>query len=143
METVTKDTKEGQEFSGKLKVLSEERAWAFSGGRFAATGWPAKNIHTDVEYSKERGMLTRAVSASQLMTYMVELLIDLFGEEWLRHGKLNLKFFTQVDVRSRLRCRVVVRSKHAQDSRIKFDLEVWVEDHHGNKMTTGTAVGLV
>lgn len=142
MAIITKDTKKGQEFSGKLKVLSDERAWAFSGGRFAATGWPSKNIHTDLEYSKGRGMPSRAVSATQLMGYMTELMIDMFGVEWLRTGKLNMKFFAQVDVGSKLRARAVVSSSQAEGSKSKFELDVWVEDSNGNKVATGTAAGL-
>ena len=36
---ITRDIKEGYEACGKHKMLSEERVYAFSGGRFNTPGW--------------------------------------------------------------------------------------------------------
>ena len=83
MPRITKDTKEGQEFDGQPKKISWERLWTFSGGPFANTGWPKKNVHTDLEFAKECGLPSVAASGTQNQGYVVQLMVDLFGVKWL------------------------------------------------------------
>ena len=63
MAIITRDTREGHQFSGKPKRITEERVYAFSGGFPTGRGWPQKNIHTDVEFAKRCGYLTDAEAA--------------------------------------------------------------------------------
>jgi acyl dehydratase len=143
MRKLTPDTKVGAEFTGKTKTISETRVFAFSGGRFNASGWPSKNIHTDLEFAKSCGLSTRSVSATQYMGYLTELMIDLFGETWLSNGKMELKFIAIVDVGDRLVSRAVVTMKESEDSKTKFSLDIWCENQHGNKVFVGTAMGWI
>jgi acyl dehydratase len=143
MRKLTPDTKVGAEFTGKTKTISETRVLAFSGGRFDASGWPAKNIHTDLEFAKSCGLQTRSVSATQYMGYLIELMIDLFGESWLSHGKMDLKFVAIVDVEDSLMTKAVVTSKELESSGTRFVLDMWCENQHGNKVAVGTATGLI
>ena len=143
MAIITEDTKEGYEAFGKPKTLAEARVWAFSGGRFNVPGWPAKNIHTDLEFAKNCGVQTRAASATQYMGHLAELMIDLFGEKWFKHGKMELKFIAIVDVDDRLLSKAIVRSKEKESGGIRFNLDVWAENQHGNKVAVGTASCLV
>jgi acyl dehydratase len=143
MMKLTPDTKVGAEFTGKTKTISETRVFAFSGGRFDAPGWPAKNIHTDLEFAKSCGLQTRSVSATQYLGYLTELMIDLFGETWLSHGRMELKFIAIVDVGDRLVSKAVVTLKESEDSKTKFSLEIWCENQPGDKVVVGTAIGLV
>jgi len=143
MRKLTPDTKVGAEFSGKTKTISETRVFAFSGGRFDAPGWPAKNIHTDLEFAKSCGLQTRSVSATQYMGYLIELMIDLFGESWLSHGRMDLKFVAIVDVEDRLVSKAMVTLKESEDSKTKFSLEIWCENQRGDKVVVGTAMGLI
>jgi len=140
---LTPDTKVGAEFAGKRKRISETRVLAFSGGRFDAPGWPAKNIHTDLEFAKSCGLQTRSVSGTQYMGYLIELMVDLFGESWLSHGKMDLKFVAIVDVEDSLLTKAVVISKELEGSGTRFVLDMWCENQHGNKVAIGTAVGLI
>jgi len=137
------DTKVGAEFAGKMKTISEARVFAFSGGRFNAPGWPAKNIHTDLEFAKSCGLQTRSVSATQYMGYLIELMIDLFGENWLSHGKMDLKFVAIVDIGDRLVTKAVVASKEPENSRTKFTLDIGCENQDGKKVVVGTAIGWI
>mgnify|MGYP001044243905 CR=1 FL=1 len=143
MAIITKDTKEGYEACGKPKVLAEERVWAFSGGAFRDPQWPRKNIHTDLEFAKNCGSPTRAVSATQYMGHLAELMIGLFGEKWFKQGKMSLKFIAIVDVGDRLFSKAIVRSKEKEGGGIRFNLEVWCENQHGNKVAVGSASCLV
>jgi acyl dehydratase len=137
------DTKVGAEFTGKRKTISETRVFAFSGGRFDAPGWPAKNIHTDLEFAKSCGLQTRSVSATHYMGYLIELMVDLFGESWLSHGKMDLKFVAIVDVGDSLLTKAVVTSKELERSGTRFVLDMWCENQHGKKVAVGTAMGLI
>jgi len=143
MRKLTPDTKVGVEFTGKSKTVSETRVFAFSGGRFDAPGWPVKNIHTDLEYARSCGLQTRSVSATQYMGYLVELMIDLFGETWLSHGKMELKFIAIVDVGDGLVSNAVVTSKGLEGSGTRFTLDIWCENQYGKKVALGTATGLI
>jgi acyl dehydratase len=143
MAIITKDIQEGREFSGKLKTVTEERVYAFSGGFPKGPGWPKKTIHTDLEFAKSCGLPTRAASGAMFEGYLTELMVDLFGESWLRHGKMSLTFIAIVDPGDTLVPKSVVRSKQAEGSGVGFVMEVWCENQHGNKVVVGTATGLV
>ena len=143
MRKLTRNTKIGDEFTGKRKTISEARVFAFSGGRLNAPGWPAKNIHTDLEFAKSCGLQTRSVSATQYMGYLTELMIDLFGETWLSHGRMELKFIAIVDVEDSLLTKAVVTSRELESSGTRFVLDMWCENQHGNKVAVGTAIGRI
>jgi len=143
MRKLTPETKIGAEFAGKRNTISEPRVLAFSGGRFGALGWPAKNIHTDLEFARSCGLQTRSVSGAQYMGYLIELMVDLFGENWLNHGKMELKFIAIVDVEDSLVTKAVVTSKELEGSGTWFVLDMWCENQHGDKVAVGTAMGLI
>jgi acyl dehydratase len=143
MRKLMPDAKIGAEFAGKRKTISEPRVLAFSGGRFGAPGWPAKNIHTDLEFAKSCGLQTRSVSGTQYMGYLIELMVDLFGETWLSQGKMELKFIAIVDVEDSLLAKAAVISKEPEGSATRFVLDMWCENQHGNKVAIGTAIGSI
>jgi acyl dehydratase len=143
MAIITRDATEGAEFSGKLKTVTEERVYAFSGGFPKGPDWPKKNIHTDLEFAKSCGLPTRAASGAMFEGYLTELMIDLFGENWLSGGKMELKFIAIVDVGDKLLPKAIVQSKYIEDSGVRFVMEVWCQNQHGNKVVVGTATGIV
>jgi acyl dehydratase len=143
MAIITRDTPEGAEFSGKLKTVTEERVYAFSGGFPKGPDWPKKNIHTDLEFAKSCGLPTRAASGAMFEGYLTELMIDLFGENWLSGGRMELKFIAIVDVGDKLLPKAIVQSKYIEDSGVRFVMEVWCQNQHGNKVVVGTATGIV
>jgi acyl dehydratase len=143
MRKLTPDTKIGAEFAGKRKTISEARVFAFSGGRFSAPGWPAKNIHTDLEFARSCGLQTRSVSGTQYMGYLIELMVDLFGESWLSQGKMELKFIAIVDVEDSLLTKAVVTSKELEGSGTRFVLDMWCENQRGDKIVVGTATDCI
>ena len=143
MAIITKDTQEGQAFSGKLKTVTEERVYAFSGGFPKGPQWPNKNIHTNLEFAKSCGLPARAASGSMFEGYLTELMIDLFEASWLKQGKMQLVFIRMVNIGDTLVAKAIVQSKQAEDSGLRFVMEVWCENQHGNKVVVGTATGLV
>ena len=143
MARITKDTKVGEEFAGKPKILSWARIWAFSGGPFSNQGWPKKNVHTDLEFARACGLPTVGVSATQYMGHMAELMIDLFGLDWLRHGTFDVKFVDLVDAGDTLVPKATVESKEARGSATKFNMNVRSENQRGRDVLVGSATGIV
>ena len=143
MAITTKDTQEGSEFRGNLKTVTEDRVYAFSGGFPRGTDWPKKNIHTDLEFAKSCGLPTRAASGAMFEGYLTELMINLFGEDWLTYGKMSLKFIAIVDVNDTISPRAIVQTKQVEGSEVRFIMDVWCQNQHGNKVAVGTATGMV
>ncbi|MBM4332920.1 MAG: hypothetical protein FJ117_17190 [Deltaproteobacteria bacterium] len=140
---ITKDTQIGATFSGKAKRVSWERLWAFSGGPLSITGWPKKNIHTDLEFARSFGLSSVAASATQYMGYVVELLIGLFGVEWLWHGRMDVKFIGLVDAGDMLISKAQVQYKESRDDSIQFTLAVCCEKQDRTKVLVGSATGML
>jgi len=140
---VKKDTKEGTVFSGKPKKVSWERLWTFSGGPFTLTGWPRKNIHTDLEFARNCGLPSVAASATQYQGYLAELMIDIFGPEWLSHGTMSVKFIKIVDAGDVIVTRADVKSKEPVNGATRFILDAYGENQRKEKVLVGLAAGIV
>jgi acyl dehydratase len=143
MTIMTKNTPVGHAFSGNQKSVTEERVFAFSGGFPRGPGWPKKTIHTDLGFAMECGLPSRAASGAMFEGYLAELMVDLFGERWLREGKMSLKFIALVDPGDTLVPKAAVSSSEAGDSHVRFIMDVWCENQHGKKVVVGTATGLL
>lgn len=143
MAIITRNTQEGGQFSGKPKEITEERVYAFSGGFPKGPGWPQKNIHTDVEFARRCGLPARNASGSMFEGYLTELMVDLFGENWLRGGKMQLVFIRMVVIGDTVLPKAIVQSRQEDHSGTRFVLEIWCENQHGDKVAVGTATGSV
>jgi acyl dehydratase len=75
---------------------------------------------------------------------MVELMLDLFGEGWLWHGKMsNVKFPRLVANGDVITSKAKVVKKERSGSTIKYILEIYVENQNGDKVLVGSATGSV
>ena len=143
MPTMTRDTREGYEAIGSLKTATSYRMWLFSGGWPRFDGWPAKNIHTDLESARSSGLPARAASGAMMQGYLTELMLDLFGDEWMTNGRMSLKFIRIVDVNDEIVSKACVASRREDESGIRFDLELSCENQRGEKVVVGTGTGWV
>ena len=134
----TKEVQTEDEVIGPSKYVTSYRTWLFSGGWPRSEGWPAKNVHTDLEFAQACGLATRVASAAMLQAYLAELMVDLFGESWLRWGRLELKFVRPVEIDDRIVAYGVVTTKEV-DGAVYLDL--WCENQRGEKVCTGTGKG--
>lgn len=140
---ITKETPIGEDFNGKPKKMSWERIWTFSGGAFTAEGWPRKNLHTDTDFAQNLGLPTVGVSATQYLGHLAELMLDLFGEEWLRSGKMiDVKFIKLVSDGDTLTSRARVIEKVEEFSGTRYSLEICCENQRGEKVLIGSAIGI-
>jgi hypothetical protein len=152
MAIITNDTTTGEVFTGKPKRVSWERLWTFSGGPFAKVmdpktksivgGWPASNLHTDLDFARSCGLPDKvAASATQFQGYVAQLMVELFGTEWLSHGVMDVKFIAIVDAGDTLVCNAVVQSKSVEGDTTRFTLDVNCENQRGEKVLVGWATG--
>ena len=142
MARINKETPIGQEFFGQPKKMSWERLWTFSGGPFIPQGLPKKNLHTDTEFARNLGLPTVGVSATQYLGHLTELMIDLFGEAWLKHGKMSkVKFVKLVADGDTLTSKARVVSKEREGSKIRYSLTISVENQRGEEVLVGAASG--
>ena len=63
------------------------------------------------------------------------MMVDLFGEEWLSTGRLELKFLRLIEVDDRIVAHGTVTSLHDDGS---VDVELWCENQRGERVCAGT-----
>jgi hypothetical protein len=96
-------------------------------------------IHTE-EYAQKHGMRGALVAGSTLLSYMLEMLYNTFGEKWLSHGKINISFIgggalngDQITVHG------MAKSIEPQDGGDRITLDIWMENQNGVKIMVGEA----
>jgi hypothetical protein len=139
---ITRDTPVDATFAGRPRLISMERLWAFSGGPFALDGWPRKNLHTDPAVAASVGLPSVGASGTQYQGYVVQLMLDLFGEAWLSHGTMTGKFIALVNAGETVQAHARVIEKEEQGGQVRFTLSVWCENGRGEQVLVGRATGL-
>ena len=96
-------------------------------------------IHID-EYAQKHGMRGALVPGSTLLSYMLEMLYNTFGEKWLSHGKINISFIgggalngDQVTVHGKTK---LIETQEAGD---RVTLDLWMENQNDVKVMVGEA----
>ena len=141
---IDQNTEVGTVFTGAPKRLPLERLWAFSGGPYAAEGWPKKNLHTDPETAQRVGLATPIASGTQFQGHLAELLIELFGEGWLEHGWMDVRFVRGVGADETLTTELVVKEREPVDhDGVRFVFEVRCANDDGEPGLVGTAGGVL
>lgn len=136
MEVATRDTEMGHEISSMPKAITLERMRLFS-------GWPMRNIHTDEDIAKMAGLPGPVAQGPMSVAYISEMLTGFFGESWLKGGKLSVSFIGMVQPRDTITAKGIIREKVAEGEAVRLVLEVWCQNQRGEKVTVGTASGLV
>jgi len=80
------------------------------------------------------------VAGSTLLSYMLEMLYNTFGEKWLSQGKINISFIgggalngDQITVLGK------AKSIDPQDGGDRITLDIWMENQNGVKIMVGEA----
>lgn len=138
------DTAAGTEFEGTAKHVTFPRLWAFSGGPLALEGWPRSNLHTDPAFAKRVGMESVGASGTQYQGYVIQLLIELFGESWLENGHMkDIRFVKVVPDGAVLVPKAVVRGAVQAEGSTRVVLDVSCIDADGDPVLIGEASGVV
>ena len=92
------------------------------------------NIHTDDEAARKAGYRAPIAAGEQTYALMANFILDSFGAEFLRGGRLEAALVKPVFYGDTL-------TMHARivDSESPRHLEVWTENQHGERVLIGTA----
>lgn len=98
-------------------------------------------IHDDHEYALSQGLPGIIADGMISTNWIMGLLLDAFGRDFLAHGKLRTRYIRPIYedevITSRARVASVART---EPGRVTYLLEVWSETADGIKATVGEAV---
>jgi len=101
------------------------------------------SIHTDEELAKGVGLPGTVAAGLMLVDYLSEMLTDFLGTGWIQGGRIAVSFIVPVRPGDEITARGVVRGKLSEGPATRLILDVWCENQRGEKVTAGTASGLV
>lgn len=130
----------GTVFAGPRHHLSIERVLAFSGGPFSRPNWPDRNLHTDLEKAQEAGLSCIIVSATQFEGYLVDLLVDLFGDDpWFTTGTIETRIPKSLMLDDFVQPKAVLRAVDDDGEARTFTMGVSCENQRGEQVLVGMA----
>jgi len=103
-------------------------------------GWPAvKNLHTDDDEARKLGLPKALARAHHYLAYATEILCDVFGEHWVKTGKLSVSMMAPVFPGDVLTASGKIIERKESGGGIIFNLEINVLNQKNEKAVTGTA----
>lgn len=115
-----------------VKEITLEKMQRFMG--------PVKNsIHADPELAKSWGVGGAIVQGGHLLAFINEFLIRSFGNGFARGGEVSVNFIKAVRPGDRITPHAEEKGETVVDGRTRVDLDVWLENQDGDKVTVGSA----
>jgi len=137
----TSDPLQSSPIEPRVYAITRETIAAYS--RYVFHGADTRNIHTDDDVARRAG-LPRAVAQGRYpIGYISERMVDLFGVHWFGTGKLDVQLVRPIFPGDRVAVKCVVVGRSREGEHVKVALDVWLENQHGERVTTGIASCLV
>lgn len=96
-------------------------------------------IHTD-DYAKEFGMRGALVGGSTLLSYVLEMLYNYFGQKWLYHGKIKTSFIGGGAINGDvITTHGLITKVEPEETGTRLELEIWMENQNQDKIVVGEA----
>ena len=96
-------------------------------------------IHTD-DFAKDFGMRGALVPGSILLSYVLEMLYDFFGVNWMQHGRINVSFLGGGAINGdHLMAEGKVTSIESSDAGNRLYLDIHLENQDKQVILAGTA----
>lgn len=134
-----RDIEAGTEWRGPARQLTLGRILAFSAGILGENGWPQHNLHTDEKKAKDAGLPGVIASGTQFEGYVLDVLLDIFGESWLERGELSVRIPKSVLAGDVLTPIVTFSRRVTEAAGTFLLLDVRVENQNGEVVLVGTA----
>jgi acyl dehydratase len=96
---------------------------------------PRVNIHTDDVAARKAGFRAPIAGGEQTYAVMANFILDSFGIDFLRGGRLQAALIKPVFYGDTL----TMHARTIEDSDRQVQLEVWTENQLGERVLTGTA----
>jgi len=95
------------------------------------------------EYARSIGYPGRLVSGYVLCAYMSEMLVNLFGQGWLKGGKFSASFISPgVQEGDVVTCRGIITDEVKEKAGKRVSLSIWMEKGGQPKVVVGKASGV-
>ncbi len=136
--------KVGDEIAGPVRAVTPERIeWYDSALLSACTNelrQAGPNIHTDDEFARKQGLGGAIADGMIMANYCSEMMIEVFGFDYLERGELRTKFIKPVFLDVLLHTKGRIKQIDKRDNgNTRYLLDVWCEDQNGNKLVDGEA----
>jgi acyl dehydratase len=129
---------EGYKISGRPKEISLDRMRKFSGHLDGG-----ENIHTNEKMAKEAGLPGVIAQGMMSYGYILEMIVNAFGDEFFSGGELEVSFIRYVLPGDTVTAKGRVNRREATNSGTKITLEVWCENQRNEKVAAGTATAVL
>lgn len=100
------------------------------------------SIHTDPEYARSKGFKGALVQAMMSTAYVSEMMVQRFGEGFVRGGKIAVAFTKPVYAGDTLTVHGRVKSCEPEGDRMRVSVDVWCQNEDGVMTMAGTASAL-
>ncbi len=96
-------------------------------------------IHTD-DYARRFGLRGALIGGSTLLSYMLEMLSNYFGQNWIYHGKISASYIGGGAINGDVvTAHGLVKSAESEEAGTRLQLDVWLENQTGTKIVVGEA----
>jgi hypothetical protein len=100
-------------------------------------------IHTD-DYARDFGMRGALVGGSTLLSYVLEMLYNYFGQDWFYHGKINVSFVGGGAINGDVvTAHGLVKATEKEEAGTRLKLDVYLESQVQEKIAVGEASCIV
>jgi len=131
----------GDEIEPKAYAITRESIATYS--RYVFGGRDTRNIHTDDDVARRAG-LPRAVAQGRYpVGYLSEAMLELFGEGWVQGGQIDVTLARPIYPGDIITLRGVVTGTRVEAKGTRIALDIWLENQHGERVTLGTASGMI
>ena len=97
-------------------------------------------IHDDDDYARKQGLPGIIADGMISTNWIMGLLLDTFGTDFLHKGKLRTKYIAPIYEDQVVICRARVTAIEPAGDATAYRMEVWCEDDTAKKLTVGEAV---
>src|SRR5215510_12098060 len=121
--------------------ISSERIAIYS--RYVFGGRDTRNIHTDDEVARRAGLPCAVAQGRYPIGYMSERALAFFGRGWLEGGRLDVTLVKPIFAGDTVTVCGTVVGMLPVNGKTRIVLDIWLENQAGERVTSGTASGLV
>jgi acyl dehydratase len=126
----------GREVVSKPYLLDADAAKAYGVGiESPPRRAPKINIHTDEDAARKAGFRAPIAGGEQTYAVMANFILDSFGIDFLRGGRLEAALVKPVFYGDQL----IMHARVVEAGDSSIHLEVWTENDRGERVLTGTA----
>jgi len=97
------------------------------------------NIHTDDEFARAHDLPAAIAAGNHTLSFIVELLHDAFGDDYLHDSVLDVRFVAPVYAGDRVRAGGVITQREPSATGQRLTVAVWCENQRGRLVAAGTA----